>query len=111
MSKRLQNNPLFNASEAPSIQESTFDAEKERAALGIEPTENRRGKPRNENLIRGGAQDGLTEEWTRASFIMRVETLERLKDMAYTDRIKIKDALDYILNEYLDSRDDLLKHK
>lgn len=111
MSKRLQNNPLFNAGETTNTQEAAFDVEKERAALGIEPTEIKRGKPRSENLIRGGVQDGLPEEWTRASFIMRVETLERLKDMAYTDRLRIKDALDYILTEYLNSRDDLLKHK
>ena len=110
MPKRLQNNPLLISSKAPSAQEAEFDAEKERAALGIEPTEKRRGKARNEKLIRGGVQDGLTEEWTRASFIMRVETLERLKDMAYTDRVKIKDALDSILTEYLNSRNDLLKH-
>ena len=111
MAKRLQNNPLFNTSEPQQIQEAAFDVEKERAALGIETTDKGRGKPRNDNLIRGGVQDGLTAEWTRASFIMKVETLERLKDMAYTDRIKIKDALDMILTEYLDRRTDLLQHK
>ena len=59
---------------------AAFDAEKERAALGIEPTEKRgRGKPRSGDLIRGGAQDGLTEEWTRSTFIMRVSTLQKLK--------------------------------
>lgn len=89
-----------------------FDAEKERAALGIEPTEKRgRGKPRKSDLIRGGAQDGLTEEWTRASFIMRVETLEKLKDYAYTNRIRYKDALNQILTEFLDKQDDLLPHQ
>ena len=109
--KRLQNNPLFTTSSPQTIQEATFDPEKERAELGIEPTEGKkRGKPRNNDLIRGGTQDGLTADWTRASFIIRVETLERLKDMAYTDRIKIKDALDLILNEYLDRRTDLLPH-
>lgn len=111
MPKRLQNNPLLMNSNTPSVQDATFDLEKERAALGIEPTEERRGRSRNEKLIRGGVQDGLPEEWTRASFIIRVETLERLKDMAYTDRIKIKDALDMILNDYLEKRTDLLKHK
>ena len=111
MAKRLQNNPLFNIGEPQQVQEAAFDVEKERAALGIEPTDKGRGKPRNDNLIRGGVQDGLPAEWTRASFIMRVETLERLKDMAYTDRIKIKDALDQILTEYLDRRTDLLQHK
>ena len=111
MAKRLQNNPLFSGSEPQQTQEPAFDAEKERAALGIEVPEAKRGKPRNDALMRGGAQDGLPAEWTRASFIMRVETLERLKDMAYTDRIKIKDALDMILTEYLDRRTDLLQHK
>ena len=71
----------------------------------------KRGKPRKDLLVRGGVQDGLTAEWTRACFIVRVETLEKLKDMAYTDRIKIKDALDIILTEYLNQRVDLIQHK
>jgi len=91
---------------------AAFDAEKERAALGIEPTEKRgRGKPRSGDLIRGGAQDGLTEEWTRSTFIMRVSTLQKLKDYAYTNRIRYKDALDAILTEFLDKQDDLLPHQ
>ena len=117
MARRMQNNPLEALLQTQQPQQveqpqEAFDADKERAALGIEPTEKRgRGKPRNNDLIRGGAQDGLTEEWTRASFIMRVETLEKLKDYAYTNRIRYKDALDAILTEFLDQQTDLLPHQ
>lgn len=119
MPRRLQSNPLETLLQTQQPQQveqpaEAFDAEKERAALGIEiePTEKRgRGKPRSNDLVRGGKQDGLTEEWTRASFIMRVETLERLKDYAYTNRIRYKDALDAILTEFLDRQGDLLPHQ
>lgn len=101
MSRRLSSSPLF-----PQDTESDKQEKK-----GQEETTIKRGKPRKELLVRGGVQDGLTEEWTRACFIVKVDTLERLKDMAYTDRIKIKDALDMILTDYLNHRGDLISHK
>lgn len=122
MARRMQRDPMqtiLQTRQEPQQQPQQveqppepFDAEKERAALGIEPTEKRgRGKPRNDDLIRGGAQDGLPEAWTRSTFIMRVSTLQKLKDYAYTNRIRYKDALDAILTEFLDKQDDLLPHQ
>lgn len=117
MARRLQNDPLqalLQTQQPQQIEQAPepFNAEKERAALGIVPTDKKgRGKPRSNDLIRGGVQDGLTEEWTRASFIMRVKTLDKLKDYAYTNRIKYKEALDQILTEFLDKQDDLLPHQ
>jgi hypothetical protein len=38
-------------------------------------------------------EKGLPAGWTRASFIIRKDTLERLKDYAYTERILIKEVI------------------
>ena len=123
MARRMMNDPLEGILKTPQEREQApapapvntldleFDADRERERLGIKLPEVKRGRPRKEGINRGGSADGLPEEWTRATFIIRVETLERLKDMAYTDRIKIKDALDQILTAYLDDRPDLLKHQ
>lgn len=101
MSKRLLSSPLFSQEEKKDTQEKKV----------LDEATVKRGKPKKDLLVRGGVQDGLTEEWTRACFIVRVEILEKLKDMAYTDRIKIKDALDLILTDYLNRRGDLIQHK
>ena len=112
MARRLQANPLDAMLQTQQPEAPVFDVDRERAALGIQVPEKRgKGKPRNDDLIRGGVQDGLTEDWTRASFIMKVETLDKLKDYAYTQRLKIKDALDEILTDFLNKQDDLLPHK
>lgn len=107
MAKRLGDNPLFQ-------QQGSFDAEKEREALGITvpEEEKRRGRPKNEELIRDNpAQEGLTADWTRATFIVRKGYLEKLKDYAYTERLTLKEALDKALGAFLDDKNDLLPHR
>ncbi len=108
----LGSNPLLNTDT------SSFDVDKERAELGIEePGETRKtkGRPKNDSLIReSGTQEGLTKDWTRATFIMNVDTLDRLKDYAYTERISLKEAVDDILKAFLDDYQkthELLKHR
>lgn len=95
----LENNPLFS------------DAVEDTAA------ETRgKGRPRKADLVRDNSvQDGLTEEYTRATFILRVETLNDLKDYAYTHRITIKEALETVIAKYMDDYKagggELLSHK
>ena len=90
MAKRLGDNPLFQ-------QQGSFDAEKEREALGI--------------IRDNPAQEGLTADWTRATFIVRKGHLEKLKDYAYTERLTLKEALDKALGALLDDKNDLLPHR
>ena len=107
MAISLGDNPLFQP-------QSGFDAEKEREALGITVTDEgkKRGRPKNEELIRDNpAQEGLTADWTRATFIVRTELLEKLKDYAYTERIKLKEAVDQALTDFLRDKDNLLPHR
>ena len=65
------------------------------------------GRPRNERIVRDNpVQEGLTPEYTRATFIVEVELLEKLKDHAYTERLSLKDLINKILKEYLETVDD-----
>lgn len=113
--KRLNDNPLFREPEAPEPAE--FDVEKERRALGIEvPQEGakKRGRPKKEDLVRdNAAQDGLPADWTRATFIVKTDKLEILKDYAYTERITLKEALDQALDRFFEDVDTekLLPHR
>ena len=73
-----------------------------------EPTEREKGKagrPRKTGIIRnedGGqsAQEGLTEENTRFSCIMKVENVEFIRNYAFTKRLKIYEAMNEIIETY-----------
>ncbi len=45
--------------------------------------------------------DGLREGWTRATFILREDYLEKIKSLAYWKRRNIKEVMDDVLGEYL----------
>jgi hypothetical protein len=45
--------------------------------------------------------DGLREGWTRATFILREDHLEKIKWLAYWKRKNIKEVMDEALEEYL----------
>ena len=47
------------------------------------------------------SEKGLQEGWTRATFILRRDYLERLKASAYWERKKIKEVIDEALGLYL----------
>lgn len=96
---RLGKNPL----------ETVFDVERERQELGYSPVGNeekkaRGGRPRNENIVReGGASQGLEPDYMRATFIIKKESLQLIKDYAYTERMSIKDALQEMVDYFFDN--------
>jgi hypothetical protein len=47
------------------------------------------------------SQEGLRDGWTRATFILRKDYLEKLKASAYWERKKIKEIIDEALRLYL----------
>lgn len=95
--KLLANNPLF----ADTTEESVA------ATPGATETA-KRGRGENPELVRkekGGswAQDGLTADFTRASFIISVKALNAVKNYAYTKRLPMKDAISEIIEKYIES--------
>ena len=85
----LENNPLFNAPAADQTQEAP-----------AQPVKRGRGRPKKDDVVRGvSAQEGLTEAYARATFIVRVDLTEKLKNLAYTERLTVKDVLNRILEE------------
>ena len=67
----------------------------------------KRGRPKEINrVVTKTSQSGLREGLTRATFIIQEETLDKLKERAYTDRKKLKDLVTEALNYYLDNTKD-----
>ena len=51
------------------------------------------------------SQEGLPEQWTRATFIVREDLLKNLKDYAYTERKTIKEVVNEMIEDYLKDKD------
>lgn len=49
-------------------------------------------------------RQGLKAGWTRATFIVREDTLEKLKSLAYWERQELKAVVDQALSSYLKSK-------
>ena len=65
------------------------------------------GRPRKHPLREKGKtqKENLPDDWTRATFIVREDLLEKLKDLAYTNRTTIKDEINQALAEYLKDKE------
>ena len=72
----------------------------------------KKGRPAKKEIVRANtAQKGLPEDYTRATFILHVDTLEKLKDYAYTERLSMKEAINKLLSSALASEQKKLTKK
>lgn len=78
-----------------------------------EPQEKQRGSYRSpagrpqtiKREYEKSSQEGLPENWTRATFIVREDLLEKLKDLAYTERCSLKELINEMIAQYLDGKE------
>lgn len=68
--------------------------------LGDQPERPKRGRPVTQTKeITKSSQEGTKENETRATFIINEELLDKLKAIAYWDRVLIKDVVNTALQE------------
>jgi hypothetical protein len=68
--------------------------------LGDQPEKPKRGRPVTQTKeITKSSQEGTKENETRATFIINEELLEKLKAIAYWDRVLIKDVINTALQD------------
>ncbi len=68
--------------------------------LGEQPDSPKRGRPVTQTKeITKSSQEGTKEKETRATFIVNEELLDKLKAIAYWDRVLIKDVVNTALQE------------
>ena len=76
--------------------EQISKAVKERQRLG--------GRPRtNFRKVTKASQEGCKENEVRATFIVKEALLEEFKRIAWQKRLKVKDAADMMLQEFIDA--------
>ena len=70
--------------------------------LGDQPEKPKRGRPVTQTKeITTSSQEGTKENEARATFIINEELLDKLKAIAYWDRVLIKDVINTALQEYV----------
>lgn len=68
--------------------------------LGDQPEKTKRGRPKTSTReITKSSQEGTKENETRATFIVNEELLDKVKAIAYWDRVLIKDVINTALQE------------
>ena len=71
--------------------------------LGDQPEKPKRGRPVTQTKeITKSSQEGTKENETRATFIVNEELLDKLKAIAYWDRVLIKDVVNTALQDRVD---------
>ncbi len=72
--------------------------------LGEEAPKKKTGRPRTQKKkITKSSQEGTKENETRATFIVKEDLLEKLKALAYWERLMIKDVINKALEETIES--------
>lgn len=123
--KALKNNPLErmistdketqlpgqkNTEDYPEVLPEEMKREKEQKSKA--------GRKRKGDIVREkGSQQGLNKEDTRVTFIMKCAQVERLKDIAYTERKTLKEVMEEMAarfirekeTEYQDAGKEILK--
>lgn len=68
--------------------------------LGDQPEKPKRGRPVTQTKeVTKSSQEGTKENETRATFIINEELLDKLKAIAYWDRVLIKDVVNTALQD------------
>ncbi len=68
--------------------------------LGDEPTKKRPGRPKTSTRVaEKSSQEGTKEKETRATFIINEELLDKVKAIAYWERLRIKDVINSSLED------------
>ena len=71
--------------------------------LGDQPEKPKRGRPVTQTKeLNSSSQEGTKEKETRATFIINEELLDKLKSIAYWDRLLIKDVINTSLKDTVD---------
>lgn len=92
---KQSNTDLQSLHSKPSIQ-SKQSLQSKRSKQKLQSKQSNTGKATSSN--------GLSDGWIRATFIMREDNLEKVKDFAYWERLQIKEVIDEALENYFEDK-------
>lgn len=93
---------LIGKIEQPTAGAQREEIPKEAFKTAIEQRKKRGGRPRtNFREITKASQEGCKENEVRATFILNEKLLEEFKRIAWQKRLKVKEAADLMLKEFI----------
>lgn len=70
---------------------------------GSTVTKRKVGRPiTNTRTITKSNQEGLSGDWSRVTYILREGTIEKIKGIAYWQRVQLKELVSQIMEQYID---------
>ena len=94
--KKMGSDPLAWITQEPEQQEEK----------PLEVPRNNMGRPRTiYREYEKSSQEGLQENFTRATFIVQEDLLKKLKDYAYTERETLKEVVNKMIAQFLEGKD------
>ncbi len=116
LQSKQDNQGLQSKQELPGKQslhdkQSNNDLQSKQSKLSKQGLQNKRSKQSKQSLHskqsntgKVTSSNGLSEGWIRATFIMREDNLEKVKDFAYWERLQIKEVIDEALENYFEDK-------
>lgn len=97
--ENIDNSNIQNKPKKQGLSELQEKSEKSSKQEGIPSKSELLDKPCNTE------KEGIPGGWQRATFIIREKHLEKIKAIAYWDRLQIKEVIEEALEEYLAKRE------
>jgi hypothetical protein len=113
LQSKQDNQGLQSKQELPGIQslhdkQSNNDLQSKQSKQGLQNKRSKQSKQslqsKQSNTAKVTSSNGLSEGWIRATFIMREDNLEKVKDFAYWERLQIKEVIDEALENYFEDK-------
>lgn len=64
-----------------------------------------KSEPEKKKVYEKSSKEGLKDDYTRATFIVREDLLEKLKNYAWTERKTLKDTVNEMIEIYLEDKE------
>ncbi len=104
---KQDNQDLQSKQELPGKQ-SLQDKQSNNDLQSLQSKQSKRSKQslqsKQSNTDKVTSSNGLSDGWIRATFIMREDSLEKIKDFAYWERLQIKEVIDEALENYFEDK-------
>lgn len=95
---------LIGKIEKPQEQSSSREIPEEVFQEAVKQRQKKGGRPRtNFRQITKASQEGCKENEVRATFIVNEQLLEEFKRIAWQKRLRVKEAADMMLKEFIDA--------
>ena len=98
---KLGKNPLFKTTDPNNIEDKSSGLELKKEG-NLDDAGN---QSIPSNMCKTASTARLPQGWTRGTFIIEIDTLEKIKNFAYWERLEIKEVVKQALDQFFTGRE------